>query len=142
MITLRSSIHRVCIAATVFLSLPLTAPSLRAGEIHDAAAAGDLAKVKALLEADPTLLESKDDRDRDNLKGNTPLISACWGPGSSTWQATTANFLIDKGANSPDGKFLFFTGLSARQQADVYWVETASVAALHSAITPPQEKSK
>ena len=72
---------------------------LRAGEIHDAAAAGDLNKVKALLEADSTLLESKDDRDQGNLKDNTPLISACWGPGSNNWEATVANYLLDKGAN-------------------------------------------
>jgi ankyrin repeat protein len=66
-------------------------------EIHDAAAAGDLNKVKALLEADPTLLESKDDR--LSYLGNTPLISACWGPPSNIPQVAVANFLIDKGAN-------------------------------------------
>jgi len=71
--------------------------SQQAGEIHDAAAAGDLDKVRALLEADPALLESKDDR--LSYLGNTPLISACWGPGSNNWQATVANYLIDKGAN-------------------------------------------
>ena len=82
----------------VFL-LSLRTADLRAGEIHDAAAAGDLNRVRALLDADPTLLESKDDRDQGNLKGNTPLIAACWGPGSDHWQATVANLLIDKGAN-------------------------------------------
>jgi ankyrin repeat protein len=55
--------------------------------------------VKALLEADPTLLESKDDQ--LSYRGNTPLISACWGWASHNPQLTTAvaNFLIDKGAN-------------------------------------------
>jgi ankyrin repeat protein len=37
------------------------------GEIHDAAKAGDLAKVKALLKGTPELISSKDD------KGRTPL---------------------------------------------------------------------
>ena len=31
-----------------------------AGEIHDAASAGDLYKVRALIEADPDSLEAKD----------------------------------------------------------------------------------
>lgn len=90
------SVKLICLICIILLFATV---DLQAGEIHDAAAAGDLNKVKALLEADPTLLESKDDRDRNNLKGNTPLISACWGPGSNNWQATVANYLIDKGAN-------------------------------------------
>lgn len=90
----------VTILSIVFCFLILsTTTGLKAQEIHDAAAAGDLNKVKALLEADPALLESKDERTEGNLKGNTPLISACWGPGSNNWQATVANYLIDKGAN-------------------------------------------
>jgi ankyrin repeat protein len=84
---------------SICLTMMQTVAGQQIREIHDAAAAGDLNKVKALLEADPTLLEAKDDRDQNNLKGNTPLISACWGPGSNNWQATVANFLIDKGAN-------------------------------------------
>jgi ankyrin repeat protein len=87
------------ISIILLFCFPLWNICLWAGEIHDAAAAGDLIKVKALLEADPTLLESKDDRTQGNLKDNTPLISACWGPGSNNWQATVANYLIDKGAN-------------------------------------------
>jgi ankyrin repeat protein len=71
--------------------------SLHAGEIHDAAAAGDLDKVKALLEADPTLLESKDTRSQ--FLGNTPLISACWAPPTLSTQVEVANFLINMGAN-------------------------------------------
>jgi ankyrin repeat protein len=50
--------------------------------------AGDLNKVRALIEADPTLLESKDQWD------HTPLHIACWRE-----QVAVANFLIDKGAN-------------------------------------------
>ena len=52
------------------LAALLTA-GLRAGEIHDAAAAGDLNKVRTLIQTDSTLLESKDN------DGNTPLITAC-----------------------------------------------------------------
>lgn len=81
----------------VCLTMFIIAASLKAGEIHDASASGDLNKVKALLEADSTLLESRDDR--LSYQGNTPLISACWRPGSNNWQATVANFLIDSGSN-------------------------------------------
>lgn len=60
---------------------------LNAGEIHNAAAAGDLDKVKVLLEADPTLLEARDGR------GNTPLFMAC-----IRYRVDVAYFLIDQGA--------------------------------------------
>jgi len=73
----------------LLLFLFLTVSGLRAGEIHDAAVAGDLNKVRTLLEADPTLLEAKDS------DGNTPLISACGGPPVNT----AADYLIDKGAD-------------------------------------------
>jgi ankyrin repeat protein len=59
-----------------------------ASSLHDAVIAGDLSKIKSLLEADSTLLESKD------KDGNTPLIKAC-----QTMQVAAANYLIDKGAN-------------------------------------------
>ena len=90
------------ITTLAFIVPMLIASVLHAGEIHDAAAAGDLHKVKALLEAEPTLLESKDER------GNTPLITACDGK-----QWAVANFLIDKGANihardNPGATPLFF----------------------------------
>ena len=78
---------------TTILFICLSATIVRAGEIHDAAAAGDLNKVRALIEADPTLLESKDN------DGNTPLISACFAPPSFIPKVAVANFLIDKGAN-------------------------------------------
>ena len=65
-----------------------TTVGLRAGRIHEAVAAGDLDKVRALLETDSALLESKDNN------GDTPLMIACRIP-----QATVANFLIDKGAD-------------------------------------------
>ena len=79
---------------TVCLAMLLSTVNLRAGKIHNAAAAGDLNKVKALLEADPNLLESR------NEDGYTPLISACFGmqPNYIT-QVEVANYLIDKGAN-------------------------------------------
>ncbi len=80
--------QRARITALVFIVPMLTAAGLRAEEIHTAAAAGDLNKVRALIEADPTLLESKGN------DGFTPLISACFAT-----QVAVANFLIDKGAN-------------------------------------------
>jgi ankyrin repeat protein len=73
----------------LLLSTPtLLVTCLRAGDIHTAAASGDLNKVRALLEADPTLLESKDEG------RSTPLLSAC-----AAQRADVANFLLDKGAD-------------------------------------------
>jgi ankyrin repeat protein len=86
-------LQRARVTPLVLIAATLIATGLRAGEIHDAAVAGDLAKVKALLEADPTLLESKD------KDGETPLLKACIGVGDNITQPTTATFLIDKGAN-------------------------------------------
>jgi len=59
------------IATLAFIIPMLTASGLRAGQIHDAASAGDLDKVRALIKADPTLLESRDNN------GDTPLMTAC-----------------------------------------------------------------
>jgi len=59
-----------------------------ASSLHQAVIAGDLSTIRSLLEADSTLLESKDQ------DGNTPLIKAC-----QTMQLAAANYLIDKGAN-------------------------------------------
>ena len=70
----------------VCLTVVLSAFNLRAGEIHGAVAAGDLNKVRALIEADSTLLESKDS------DGNTPLITAC-----ITKQVAVANYPTRQG---------------------------------------------
>jgi ankyrin repeat protein len=99
------------IQALVLITSVLMVTGLRAGEIHDAAAAGDLSKVRALLEADPALLESKDDR--LSYGGNTPLISACWGPPTNVPQGAVASLLIEKGAainarNTSGGSPVYF----------------------------------
>jgi ankyrin repeat protein len=58
------------------------------GPIHDAARKGDVKKVKALLQADPTLVSSKDN------EGNTPLhLAALHG------ETAVAAALIDAGAD-------------------------------------------
>ena len=67
--------------------------TLHAAEIHEAAALGDLNKVRTLLDADPALLESKD------KDGYTPLISACFAPPSFNPQVAVANDLIARGAD-------------------------------------------
>ncbi len=62
------------VTLTVLLATSLSlliATDLHAGEIHEAVTAGDLDKVRALIEADPTLLESKDNN------GHTPLNFNC-----------------------------------------------------------------
>lgn len=70
------------------LALFLATAGLRAGEIHQAAAAGDLNKVQRLIKADPTLVESEDGR------GCTPVFTAC-----IRNQVAVAHFLIDQGAD-------------------------------------------
>jgi ankyrin repeat protein len=75
------------ISVVCFTMLFMTAGSY-AGEIHEAAAVGDLDKVRALIEADLTLVESRDGR------GCTPLYIAC-----IRHQVAVAHFLIDNGAD-------------------------------------------
>jgi ankyrin repeat protein len=74
----------------------------KSSNIHQAVVAGDLNKVRTLLEADPSLLESKGD------EGRTPLMLACSPP---VWKVEVANFLIDKGANVNVTGALSFTPL-------------------------------
>jgi ankyrin repeat protein len=76
------SVFHVCIIMLIVVG------SMKGGEIHTAAAAGDMNKVRSLLEADSTLLESKD------KDGYTPLMIAC-----RTLQIEIANYLLYKGAN-------------------------------------------
>ena len=80
--------QRARIAALWFIVPMLTATDLRAGEIHTAAAADDLNKVRVLIENDPALLEEKTN------DGNTPLLFAC-----IRNRMAVATFLIDKGAD-------------------------------------------
>ncbi len=75
------------------LTVLLVTVDIRAGEIHEAVIAGDLNRVRALIEADSTLLESKDN------DGDTPLIKACLNKQTRTRQPAIAKFLIDKGAD-------------------------------------------
>jgi len=55
--------------------------------------AGDLAKVKALIKSDSTLLDIKDQ------SGSTPLIRACFNYQTFGRQVEVAKFLIETGAN-------------------------------------------
>jgi ankyrin repeat protein len=61
---------------------------LRSDEIHQAAAAGDLARVKALLEKNPQLLDARDET------GRTPLHWACRGV-----HIEVVGFLVEGGAD-------------------------------------------
>lgn len=67
-----------------------TASGQQTQEIHKAVAAGDMNKVRELIEADSALLELKDNN------GNTPLNLACRGFKS---ESAIINYLIDKGAD-------------------------------------------
>ena len=64
--------HFAKLVRVVCLTMLVAAANLHAGEIHETVKAGDLDKVQTLIEADPTLLESKDQWD------HTPLHIACW----------------------------------------------------------------
>ena len=86
--------HYAKLLSAVCSTVLLATAGLRAGEIHQAVDAGNLNKVRALIEADPSLLESKDNG------GFTPLHIACFvHPSSPTRQVAVANFLLEKGAN-------------------------------------------
>jgi ankyrin repeat protein len=86
--------HSVKFLSTIcltVLTIMQTVAGQQAGEIHKAVAAGDLNKVKTLIEADANLIESKD------MNGRTPLNLACLN--GFTREPAIAKFLIDKGAN-------------------------------------------
>jgi len=75
---MRKSIARDTFLLTMLL---LTVKSVQAGEIHDAAKRGDLAKVKAILRQNPKLVNAKD------KDGTTPLYVA-----ASTGHTDMENF--------------------------------------------------
>ncbi len=70
------------------LALALLAASARPAEIHDAAKAGDLAKVQALVAKDAALVNAKDET------GRTPLHWACRGV-----HGEVVKFLAERGAD-------------------------------------------
>jgi ankyrin repeat protein len=80
--------QRALIAGPVSFAPLLIAAGPRAGEVHDAVAAGDLNRVRALVAANPALLDSRDEL------GFTPLHKACF-----TQQGAVARFLLDQGAS-------------------------------------------
>ncbi len=74
--------------ALLLSALLIIVASVPAAEIHQAAAKGDLAAVKALVEADPSLLNAKD------ADGRTPLHWACRGV-----HVEVLSYLAEKGAD-------------------------------------------
>ncbi len=78
---------KIVIFAAIFFLWISANPSLFAGDIHDAAKAGDLERLKTLLEENPDLVNSADS-DR-----NTPLSSAV-----EAGSLEAAEFLIKAGA--------------------------------------------
>ncbi len=66
----------------------MTAPSVYAGEIHDAASEGDLVKIQTIVSGNPNLVDSADD------KGSTPLHLA-----SSKGHLEVVKFLLEKSAD-------------------------------------------
>jgi ankyrin repeat protein len=76
------------LASVCLSALALLAAQGRPAEIHDAARAGDLAKVQALVETDAGLVNAKDDA------GRTPLHWACRGV-----HIEVVDFLARRGAD-------------------------------------------
>jgi hypothetical protein len=76
-----------------FVLLPILAGAVVAQDIFDAAKNNDLAKVKALIEKDPSLLNMKDDA------GNMPLHHAAM-IGSVEMAEHDKDFLFDIAPNS------------------------------------------
>jgi ankyrin repeat protein len=74
--------------ARLLLATALLAPMASAAEIHDAAARGDVERVRTLLAGEPTLLEARD------AGGRTPLHHACAGD-----RPRIARLLVAAGAN-------------------------------------------
>lgn len=76
-----------CTIVAVLAAMLFTV-AVSAGEIHEKAQEGDLARVRELIESDPSLLETKD------AAGSTPLIAACAGG-----QFEVVKYLVGKGAD-------------------------------------------
>ena len=77
-----------CFLPVLLFTLSLAIPAL-AGEIHLAAAAGDLAGVKNLLAGDATLITAED----QNSTRDLPLHSA-----ATTGQLEVIRYLVESGA--------------------------------------------
>lgn len=106
-------IRPTLLPSLILLLLPLCTPRcLDAQEIHDAVRAGDVDRVAALLDADPTALTETDER------GSSPLGAAILSGDSAV-----VAFLLERGAdpNGPGGR-----GLSAVDLAFALDCQTAS----------------
>lgn len=79
--------HTIRLLAVFSLLCALLVP-VRAGEIHDAVVVGDVARVRALLDADPALREARND------VGMTPLILA-----AGNDRLAVAAMLLNRGAS-------------------------------------------
>ena len=101
-------IKEICEAIVRELATKKRPPSVRAGEIHVAVRAGDLAKIKALVAEDPKVVNEKDSR------GRTPLHFA-----SNAGHTEIIKFLIANGADvkatDPDGYTPLIWAASAGQ---------------------------
>src|SRR5690348_11114466 len=86
--------------AAFFFSIALGC-ALRAAPIHDAAAAGDLAKLDALLAADPASADTKDN------SSFTPLMLA-----AQNGRLEAATLLLEKGASRDAVTNTGFTSLA------------------------------
>ena len=97
----------------VVIAAMLAASAVAAGEIHVKAQEGDLTSVKGLLEADPSLLETRD------AAGSTPLITACAGG-----NIDVVKYLVSKGADihagdNEDSRAIHLAGVSGN--VEVIW---------------------
>jgi hypothetical protein len=121
------------------LAVLLAASPAFCGPIHDAARAGDLAKVQALVKANPSLVSSKDDQ-----YGQTPLHIAAFSDHKDVAEFLLAN-KADVNAKAKNGSTPLHLAAAKGNQdivellvankADVNAVDSEGWSPVHSAIT-------
>jgi hypothetical protein len=131
-------LHRFS-ALLIGLAVLVVASPAFCGPIHDAARAGDLAKVQALVKADPALVSSKDDQ-----YGQTPLQVAAFNDRKEIVEFLLAN-KADVNAKAKNGSTALHLAAAKGNQdivdvlvankADVNATDNEGWSPVHSAIT-------
>ena len=102
-------------AAVILVALLWTGPAF-CGEIHDAAKNGNLEKVKALLEANPDLVSSRDEH------GMTPLHWAAAGGSEVVAELLLAsNAVINATDNGGATPLHYAAGMGHKYVAELLW---------------------
>lgn len=135
--------HRFA-ALLIGLAVLFSASAMYAGPIHDAARAGDLAKVQSLIKADPNLVASKDDQ-----YGQTPLHIAAFNDHKDVVEFLLAN-KADVNAKAKNGSTPLHLAAAKgnkdivevllANKADINATDNEGWSPVHSAITWNQKE--